>query len=141
MADLRLVTEVDDENPDIGDLYLSRGRVVLTDDATVESTAQKLRIRLQFFRGEYFADTRQGIPYLVEDDEASSILGNKIDLVALRVLFREVFLTTPGVASVDELLVSFDDATRIVSIEFVATHESGVTFTSADFGPFLVGLR
>lgn len=133
--DLRRTTTVSALNPVAGDLELdAAGNLVWTDDETGDSTAQRIRIRLGFWRGEYFADTRQGIPYLPD------VLGAKLDEATLGALFRGVILSTPGVSTLQSYATTFNGQTREVEIDFVAILESGRTFVSADFGPFLVEL-
>jgi hypothetical protein len=129
---LRTVT-ADERNPVIGDIYTDAdGNIVWTSDETGESTAQRLRIRFAFWRGEYFADLRQGVPYLPD------VLGNKPDISTVAALLRGVILTTPGIVGLARYVTSFDDRARVLSLDFVAILASGQTFVSADFGPFLV---
>jgi hypothetical protein len=132
--DIRRTTVVTALNPTLGDWEISpSGNLVWTDDASGESTAQRLRIRFDFWRGEYFADTRQGVPYVPE------ILGNKeMDEATLSAIFRSVILSTPGIVSLISFALVSDGATREAALDFSAQLEDGKIFTSADYGPFLV---
>lgn len=132
--DIRRTAVASSLNPVIGDWEIdARGNLVWTNDENGESTAQRIRIRLDFWRGEYFADTRQGVPYVPE------ILGNKaMDDATLSSIFRSVILTTPGVVSLITFALATEGATRSGSLDFSAQLESGKIFTSADYGPFLV---
>lgn len=115
-----------------GDLVLTGGVIPLSTDGTGETTAQRLRIRFAFFLGEYFADTRQGVPYFRD------VLGQKFRRAEVSAMFRRVITTTPGIASLDAFDLGFDSRARVLSLAFRAILSSGQVFDSADFGPFLV---
>ena len=133
MRVLQTVDVVDGDNPDVGDLLVVGNSLVLTDDlATV--TAQRLRVRLRFLRGEWFADTRLGIPYLGE----LGLLGSRLDETALAAIFRPIVAGTPGVARVVVLAVTLRD--RVASITFEAALSDGAILNSDDFPPFVVEL-
>jgi len=102
MADLALNEE--------GDLLLTDNSlaVVEGDDAIV----QHLAIRLQFFLGEWFLDTRLGVPYF------NQVLIKNPNLVVVRGLFRQVILTTPGVDTIEEFELDFDQAARKLTVTF-----------------------
>lgn len=134
MTDIKLALEIDDENPTIGDIFHYRGAATRTTD-DLEATAQRIKIRFQFIKGEYFGDETQGIPWIGE----TGILGNKTDPIVLQFVARDVLLSTPGVVAIDELTVDFDPTTRTASVQFRAVLESGRIITSADFGPFRLG--
>ena len=73
MSDLKLTLAVDANNENVGDLYLENGTVALT--ATLaETVAQLIRRSLLLFKGEWFLDPTQGIPWF------QSILGIKTPL-------------------------------------------------------------
>ena len=114
------------------DLVLVAGVIPLSSDDSGETTAQRLRIRFAFFLGEYFADTRQGVPYFRD------ILGQKFKRAEVSAVFRRVITTTPGIASLDAFDLGFDSRRRVLSLTFRAILNSGQVFDSADFGPFLV---
>lgn len=99
-------------DPATGDLDLSTGTIEVVDG--VEATGQKITIRLQFFRGEWFLDERIGIRYFQE------VLGQKLRKNLVERIFRETVLTTPGVLSIENFELSFDGPTRALSISFLA---------------------
>jgi hypothetical protein len=131
--DLELVTATDDENPTIGDLKLTDGQVRLT-QTFKQGVAQHLRIRLQFFFGEWFLDVREGVPYF------QKIFVKAPDLGKIAGIFRRVILETPGIVALDNLLLDFNAATRILSVSsFNAKLSDNTTLTASDFGAFLIG--
>jgi hypothetical protein len=130
MANLRtfaLVEVPDAENPTVGDLRLKNGHLVELEGH--EAIAQKIRIRLRFFKGEWYLDKRQGIPYWTR------VLVKNPDLPGIESMFRRVIAGTPGVAVVNRLNITFDTATRASTIAFTATTDDGVVIEQE---PFLV---
>ena len=118
MADLKL-----DENGDLeigpdGDLIIVTG---------IDAIRQHLRIRLQFFRGEWFLDTRLGIPYFEE------VLIKAPDLNVVQSLLREAIRETPGVISITSFDLDFDGVTRKLSLDFRALTEEGPFRFTEDF--------
>lgn len=94
----------------------------------------RLAARFQFYRGEYFLDTRQGIPYYRD------ALGRKSpDLNVLRSTFREVILTTPGVISLKSFSLTFDPAERIITFNFHAIVKGGEVKVTERDPDFIVG--
>lgn len=112
MADLQLATL--DNDLDIDGAAMS---IVDGDDALL----QHLLIRLRLFKGEWFLDERVGVPYY------DSILIKNPDLVAIRSIFRQAILTTPGIASLDALTTSYDSTTRTLTVTFTAVKDDGGT--------------
>lgn len=130
MSELALVLSVDADNPVEHDLRLTNGQLTLIEGD--EAVAQSIKVRLQFFKGEWFLDTRQGIPYF----EEVYIKAPKLNV--LRSIFRATLLGTPGVDSVDSLALSVDVATRKLTVSFVVVLDTGATLSSEDFGPFII---
>jgi hypothetical protein len=131
-VDLKLATAIDDENPVIGDLALTDGQITLT-QTLAESVAQHLTLRLSFFLGEWFLDPSEGIPYQTE------IFVKNPNLSRITSIYRKVILGTPGVSSLNRFEMSFDAATRELTIStFEAVLSDGTTLTADDFGPFVV---
>jgi hypothetical protein len=117
MADLKL-----DEN---GDLEIGAdGDLIIVDG--IDAIRQHLKIRLQFFRGEWFLDTRLGIPYFEE------VLRKAPDLNVVQSLLRETITTTPGVIRLTEFTLDYEGVTRALSLDFRAlTTEGPLRFTEA----------
>jgi hypothetical protein len=110
VADLQLST-VDDDL----DLTGEQLSIVDGDDAII----QHLLIRLRFFTGEWFLDTRVGLPYY------DSILVKNPDLVFIRSLFRKAIIKTPGIAGIDSLTTAYDGTTRKLTVSFSAVKDDG----------------
>lgn len=118
MADLKL-------NDQTGDLEIGAdGDLILVDG--IDSIRQHLKIRLQFFRGEWFLDQRLGIPYFEE------VLRKAPDLNVVQSLLRDAIRTTPGVLGISEFSLDYDGTTRQLSVDFRAvTTEGPLTFSEA----------
>lgn len=103
-VDLALVTEVDAENPVLGDLRVSGGRVELVEGA--EATEQEVRCRLRWWRGEWFLDLEDGTPYI------GQLLGKGVSDETIRTMLRREILKVPDVERVESVEVDTDRATR-----------------------------
>lgn len=119
-------------NPATHDLAVQNGRFrTVSDD---EATAQEIKTRLLFFKGESFTDRREGVPYWTE------ILAVKgVDLNRVKAIIRAVIRSVPAVVDVPRLEIVYDRATRRASVDFEARTVRGSTIRSADFGPLLIG--
>lgn len=119
-------------DPTTMDLLLQDGDLVLLDGP--KAVEQHIRIRLLFFRGEWFLDSREGTPWLQE------VLGQKTDEERAVEVVRKVLQTTPGVASVETVSVAIDSR-RNMSIRFVVVSDEGIVLDSSDLQPFIVELN
>lgn len=106
MADLKLDTTS-------GDLAIENDDLVIING--VDDIAQHSKIRLRFFRGEWFLDLRVGIPYYEE------ILIKNPDLVAVRAIFREAILETPGVVDLLDFALTVNSATRTLNLRYTSS--------------------
>lgn len=91
-----------------------------------EGVAQRIRIALRMVRGEWFRDRDRGIAYFPGDgiDPALVLLGNKFFDVALaEAQFRDAISRVPGVAQITALSVSFDGATRTLTVDWTVRVE------------------
>ena len=129
-TELKTVAVISQDNPVKGDLALVDGQFVLVDGA--EGIAQHIRGRLELFRGEWFLDTREGMPYFEE------VFVKNPDLDVIRSIFRKAILETPGVASVIDANVTMDSAKRTARVTFAALLDTNEIITSESFGPFIV---
>ena len=120
---LGLVLEVDADNPIHGDLRLVNGDLVLVDGD--EAVAQHMLNRLRFFFGEWYLDTRQGIPFY------QSVLIKNPGRPSVRSIFRRVIRETPGISGVERLELNIS-AQRVATISFVAILDSGGTLAYND---------
>ena len=75
------------------DLFIENGDISLF--TTLDTlTAQKVKIRLLNYRGEWFRDINTGVPYL------QSILGRKNTKVATDIILQNEILLTENIASI-----------------------------------------
>lgn len=112
MADIRDIGL--DTNGDLafegGDLKLLSG---------LEALVQSVRIRLSFFKGEWFLDLDAGVPYYQE------MLGKKPRVELLRSVFRKAIEETPGIDRVISLSVTFNGAARRLEVKYRAASALG----------------
>jgi hypothetical protein len=140
MTVLAVALEIDDENPIVGDRLIRNGQLVLAGEGQTEPfshyVAQNLRQRFLRFKGTWFLDLREGIPYF------ERVLIKAPDLRALESMFKiEVIQKTPGVASINFFQLSFDRANRLLGVDFSVRAADGSTVTAADIsasGPFII---
>lgn len=104
-------------DPVAGDLDLSKGTPALVDGK--DAIAQKIAIRLRFFKGEWFLDKRLGVPYF----QQIFVKGTRLAVIAA--LLRKAISTTPGVVSVPVFSVSLDSRTRALTTSFTVTTDLG----------------
>ncbi len=93
-----------------GDLDITGGRLSFTSGAS--GVAQAIKIRLQSFKGEWFADLESGLPYF------ESILVKNPNLAAVREYVRQAIISTPFVQSISSLELDFDRAARALTIDW-----------------------
>ena len=122
-----LVTSPDAENPDEGDLKVSKRSLVRL-STFGDQVAQAVRVRLKWFRGEWFLDTRQGVPYLQE------IFGKGVSLATVRNVLRREIVKVAGVFQVRKLDLDLDTTTRKLSaeIDIVTTEGEDVPLGTVD---------
>lgn len=111
----------------IGDLRLTDAGddLVLVDG--IDAIAQDLTTRLRTFQGEWFLDTRIGMPYF------QKVLGQKPRIGVLQSLFGEAILSTPGVNSFNDLSIDYSGVNRVLSISFRADTVSGTLEYKKEF--------
>jgi len=112
------------------DLVIASGRLLVISGP--DATAQKLQTAFQLVKGEWFLDTRVGVPYW----DLARI--KNPDEEVLRRLFRRVIKSVQGVGTIDALSLALDRATRQLSFSFRVTHDSGATITGGSGEPFIV---
>lgn len=128
-AALPIVTTADPSSPDLPfanlaiDLVTGDLKLPIQIVRGVDAYAQRLRARLRFFKGEWFLDKRQGMPYF------EAILVKNPDISLIQSIFRQAVLSTPGTQSIyrmDTRLVSVERKLVVDPLEIVLT--SGVIF-------------
>ncbi len=111
MADIKLQSNHD---IDWNDFRLT------TDNA--ESVAQKIKIRLKRYQGEYFLDTTIGVPYFQE------ILKKGVSKDYVDTIFIDEITETIGVETLDTYESILDRSSGVYQFSFAATTSEGVTF-------------
>ncbi len=114
-----------------GDLDLSTGNLVLVKDPATLCAA-KLTNVLQFFLGEWFMDTRQGVPYF------QNVFVKNPDLGSIGQLFAKIILQTPGVKALQSANLDFDNTGRTLSANFTVQTDTGAVLQGGLGTPFVV---
>ena len=93
-----------------GDMHLSEdGDIVLN-----ESIAQKIRIRLLWFEGEWKWNLEEGLPYM------ESLLMKNPDIDYFESMIRSKIFEVDEVTNVDDVSIDFDSRTRNAIIRYTA---------------------
>jgi hypothetical protein len=123
-------------DPATGDITPS-GSINFT--SGIAAVIQGATIRLKMFAGEWFLNLAQGVPYLERADGTvtrdQALLGQKFDAAKAIRAFRDQLLGSPergiagvpGILSLTQLDVSFDDPTRTLTITWQAKTAFGDT--------------
>lgn len=130
MATFKLTTNPDANNPVRFDLHLEGGKAVIIDGA--EAIAQRARLRLSIFRGEWFADQREGTPWF------ELIFPNANNPALIRSVIRDVLLGIPGIVSIDQVNIDINRETRTLSGNISATGDEGEPIRLGFSSDFLV---
>jgi len=101
-----------------GDLVLRDGDVLLIDNA--ERVAQQILITLRFWLGEWFLDTKDGIPYL------EYVLVKSPNLLHIRQIFTEAMEKVDGVKRVEEMNLVFDAKNRSLHVDYEVSTDYGL---------------
>lgn len=117
------------QGPD-GDLALTDGR--LTKLSGPYEKAQKILNRLRLFKGEWFLDTRVGVPYF------SVVLIKNPDLDIVKRLFRRVVLSVPGIVEMPDIQITWDTKARTLAYTFRAIDDEGNVIEGGPGDPFIV---
>ena len=113
--DLRLDTTTHDLKIENFDLSVLSGTDVI---------AQRLKIRLEFFRGEWFLDTTVGVPFYTD------ILVKNPDIPHIETILKAEILDTPGVVELLAFETSYNAQTRKLDVSFTVDTDYGtVTIT------------
>lgn len=107
------------------DLDLSSGNIQILHGA--DSIPQALRLRLAFFKGEWFLDRSAGVPFFQD------VLKKVPDPNVLQSVFRRAILETPGVIELVDLKLSQDSVTRSLNLAFSARTDAGVLNVTTRF--------
>lgn len=115
--DLALTTELDEDNPVIGDLRIDGTEFALVED--LDAIAQEVGVRLRWWLGEWFLDTRRGTPYIQQ------LLVKGVSDATVREVLSAQIRAVDGIARVDSLTVERGGKNRLASITFSARTSTG----------------
>lgn len=85
-----------------------------------EGLAQHLKIRLQFFLGEWFLDTTAGIPYF-QNIFVKAPVRSEIESI-----FKQAILTTPAVKELLSFSLGYDEKLRELDVDFRVDTDFGI---------------
>lgn len=101
----QLVTEVDAQNPTVGDLRISGSRFARL-PSFGDTVAQACTVVLRWWRGEWFADRNRGMPYIEE------LLRKGVREETVRAVLRRELRRVEGVREVQSMDIEIDRRTR-----------------------------
>lgn len=118
------------------DIYFNNaGRLVAIADKNSDAEIlQRIKVRLRFFKGEWFLNLDHGVPYFDDaldgngGSEDNAILGSKsLDNNIIESIFRKEILNIEGVKGLLESSVDYDPVERKVSYYFSAVSINNTT--------------
>lgn len=109
-----------------GDLDLTGGDLNFVDDTLC--VIQEVSNRLQFWQGEWFADTRLGMPYPTQ----IFIRNPNAYLGVLRQIFTNAIAGTPGILQVISCDVTFDGSKRQLTVSWKAQAQTSGSIVQND---------
>jgi hypothetical protein len=112
-------------DPETGDLALDDTGDVATVTGA-DAIAQHIRVRLGFVRGEWFLNTREGVPYFEE------IWVKGADLARVKRVLLDAIVKTPGVVACPVFALT-DLGGRRWSLSFEAVADTGARLVFSDF--------
>lgn len=92
---------------------------------SADFATQRVRVSLDVFLGEWFLDTRIGIPYFRD------ILIHNPNAETVEAVFQKAILNTPGIVAVTDLSVELNTKTRTGALDFTAHFEDGSSSAQA----------
>lgn len=108
------------------DLILENGDLIVIDNA--ERVAQQILISLRFWAGEWFLRKADGVPYL------ERILVKNPNLAHVRQIITEQIKAVPGVKTVTDMTLDFDQKARTRSLEYEAATDYGLLTRTVTLG-------
>lgn len=103
------------------DIVFVNGQAPITDEMRL-TVAQRLKVRLQTFLGEYFMNVDAGIPYY------QRIFGKIKNKSTVDAIFQRQILDDPDVIEIVSYDSDLDAASRFLSVTFkVRTSEGSIT--------------
>jgi hypothetical protein len=114
-----------------GDLDISTGNLRV-EKGIAQVTAWKLTNLFSLFKGEWFYDTRQGVPYF----QYVFVARPNLNLIAT--IFDRVIRSAPGVAGVESISLDYHPRERTLGASFKAHTNNGAVLTGGIGVPFVV---
>ena len=108
------------------DLVIKNNDLILIDNA--ERIAQQVLITLRFWLGEWFLDTREGMPYL------EYVLVKNPNMSHIRQILTEKIQSVEGVKSIVSLNFDFRRVTRELYVDFEVDTDYGLITERAVLG-------
>ncbi|WP_346687944.1 hypothetical protein [Megamonas hypermegale] len=108
------------------DLVIKNNDLILIDNA--ERVAQQVLITLRFWFGEWFLDTREGVPYL------EYVLVKNPNMSHIRQILTEKIQSVEGVKSIVSLDFDFRRVTRELYVDFEIDTDYGLITERAVLG-------
>jgi hypothetical protein len=102
---------------DTGELTIVDGDLVIVTGK--DSLLSDLRARLEFFKGEWFRDLDEGVPFFTD------VFVKKPNLPAIRTIFADMITSTPGIKELVSIALELDAATRTAVLTYSATSDLG----------------
>ena len=121
---LALTVEGDPDNLQPGDLHLLNGQLHFWDGGNARY--QKCLELLQFFKGEWFLNTEEGVPYF------QRIFIKNPDSRAILSIFRKALMLVPQAANVSELKYDLDNVIRKATITWRLEFKDGTAVSSSE---------
>lgn len=115
MSDLKL--ESDRNSAYYNDLVIEDGDLVLTSGE--EAVEQRVRQYLSTFLGEWFLDTRVGVPWFQQ------IMIKNFDPVVVDSILKTTILNVPGIEELSYFDIDIDSSTREMTLSFKARCDDG----------------
>lgn len=103
---------------DTNDLKFVNGDLVLIDGA--EEVEHLLRSRLRTFLGEWFLDTRAGVPYHEE------IFVKQPNIARVDATFKQIITETDGVLELLSFNLDYNSAKRQLDVDFSVRSSQGI---------------
>lgn len=97
-----------------------------------QTAANQLADKFSVWLGEWFMDTRIGVPYL------QTVFVKNPSLNAIKQLFRQIILGQPPVIECTDLSLQYDPKARTLAYSFLARTASGATISGGSGQPFIV---
>jgi hypothetical protein len=117
-----------------GDLDISTGNLRI-ERGVAQVTAWKLSNLFGFAKGEWFRDTRQGLPYF------QYVFVSNPNLQLISTVFERVIRSAPGVAAITAMNLDYRPRQRTLGASFAAVTDTGAVLQGGLGTPFIVAIK